>query len=128
MITYLLPRSVPAFVNDNINYPSRFRNPNMLAVPLQIGTGPVTLYGYNLVNRQGSAVFVKLFNSVASPVVGTAIPVETIQIASNGSVVFFGYAPFIYFNLGMWAIVVTGSLDNSTTAPGNPTIAQFKYK
>jgi hypothetical protein len=125
---YLFQRIVRAFVNDNINYPDQFRNAAVLAVPFKVGSDAQTLYGYNIINTNASTVYLKLYNSVLAPTVGTAIPVLTIPVPANGNVVFFGADQYVYFRLGFWIACVTGVLDTDTTAPGAGIIVQIQYK
>lgn len=122
---YQFQRTVPAFVNDNLNYPKTFKD-NLIANNIE--DGPITLYGWNLYNPNSVDVFFKFFNSGIEPILGTAIPVLTIQIPATGSVVFFGSDQYMYFSLKMWVHVTTGYLDDSTEEPPLGVIAQIQYK
>lgn len=129
MATYQIARFVPAFVNDNLNYPSKFRNPSVSNTPVLVGSaGTITAYGWNLINTAGTDVFVKLYDSTAAPVIGTAIPIETLQVKISSSVVLYGAEMIIYCTLGLWVAVTLNSADSDNTAPASNAIIHINYK
>jgi hypothetical protein len=126
METYSIERNVHAFVNDNLNYSDHFLDQDLSNTPVQIGSESKTLYGWNIYNPNDAIVFVKLYNKASSPNVGTDIPVLTIPVLLN--VVFFGSDQYKYFDLGMWAVCVTGYLHTDNTAPSIGVFTQIQYK
>jgi hypothetical protein len=122
-MSHLLTRIAAAFVHDKFNKVFIVRDPNVLNTPVQIapveltsGTG-LNLYGWVFLNPNASAVFVKVYDSVAAPTPGVTIPVLTLQIPGNGQVVFFGSDPIPFTN-DMYVSVTTGYADTDATAAG----------
>lgn len=126
---YQITRIVPAFVNDNINYPTAFRDPTVDETPVQVGSsGTLSLYGWNIVNPNGVDCFCKFYNVSSAPTVGTTTPVFTLQIPANGSVVLYGSDVVLYLTSGLYIAIVTGSADSSTGAPTTDLLVHLNYK
>jgi hypothetical protein len=82
-----------------------------------IRAGVVKLAGYMIYNTNAAARYVKFYNKVSEPVVGTDVPVLTIAIPPNSAAEIFIGEPGINFDLGLGIGIVTGAADANTTAP-----------
>ena len=89
---------------------------------------PGTVYGWAITNDSASVSFVKLYDKVTAPTVGTDTPAMTIQIpaATYISEEFLGG---IYFPIGVGIGATTGVADGNTGAPAaNDLVVNLFYK
>jgi hypothetical protein len=85
--------------------------------------------GWNIINPNGSDVYVKFCDS-AGATAGTTAIVKTLMIPAN-STVYLESRPNssqIFFGTAMMIYCVTGLADNNTTAPASAIHACFYYK
>lgn len=93
-----------------------------------IKDGEGNLYGYNLLNPNGSAVFCKFFDVDGGATVGTDDPVFTVQLPANSSVV-VGVAdlPQLHFTNRL-EIAATGAIgDTDSTTITSDVVAHVQY-
>lgn len=92
--------------------------PNSVA-PFQIATGSGAVRGIRTFNINTAPRYLKFYDSVAAPTVGTTPPLDVVGIpgntsgGGNNSSTPIGPA----YQNGLWAVVTTGILDSDTTAP-----------
>lgn len=121
-------RIVPSYVNSAVNLPLTFRNGFLKNIPVQVGTGELNFYGYNLYNPNTVSVYLKTYDKATAPTVGADNVVEMFQVPAGGSVVLRGTDIMQHFSLGMWIAFTTGSSDVDNTAPASNCFAQIFYK
>ena len=86
-------------------------------------------WGWNFVNPNANAVYVKFYNTAAgSVVVGTTAIVQTLMVPGNGSVYQDPNVAQHIYATAISMACVTGTLDTDATAPGTSIIAEIKYK
>ncbi len=88
---------------------------------------PLNFYGYNIINPGAADVFVKLYDALGAPAVGTDTPKWVIQVPKNGSVVLIGAEVVLNFRYGLWLAAVTGYQDSDNTAPATDLLAFIHY-
>lgn len=84
-----------------------------------------TLWSIAVSNTSAAARFLKLFNLTTAPTVGTSVPVFTVAIPSNGTVMVNGGANGIRFGAGI-ALAITGAagdLDTTVIGAGDVKVA-----
>jgi len=93
-----------------------------------IKSGEGNLYGYNVLNPNGSAVFVKFYDVDGGAILGTDNPVFTIQIPASGSVIVgVENLPQLHFD-NQLEIAATGAIgDTDTTAITTDVVAHVQY-
>lgn len=84
--------------------------------PQQAGTGAVSLGGWVLQNTAVSARYVRFFNSVAAPTMGTATAKLVVPLAA-GQVLAVSIERPPAFGSGLWISVTAAQPDNDNTAP-----------
>lgn len=87
------------------------------------------LLGWNIINPNASAVYVKFYNKVAGTVVvGTDLPLLTIMVKANDT--FYQEANSVQreFSTAMSMRVTTVLADADNTAPGTAVHINVKYK
>ena len=106
------------------------RNTALTNTASQIKTTAGQTRGWNLINPNTIAVYVKLYDALATNVVvGTTVVVRTLAVPAGG--VFFLEAQPVSQDDFLTAIsiaCVTGLADNNTTAPTIPIHAAVRYK
>lgn len=84
-----------------------------------------TLWSIAVSNTNAAARFLKLFNLTTAPTVGTSVPVFTVAIPSNGTVMVNGGANGIRFGTGI-SLAITGAagdLDTTVIGAGDVKVA-----
>lgn len=114
--------------------PVGFRNQAVNITPIKVGTGSAMLLAWRLINQNVGQVYLKLYDSIAAPVIGTAVPVAIIPIFAGGvsetglkSSLNAGFVPHEFFQNFMWIAATTGILDTDSTAPSVNIDVQLKY-
>jgi hypothetical protein len=77
--------------------------------------GPITMFSINMFNNGATVAYVKLYNKITAPTVGTDTPVIVYAVPSNGHVV-ADYAMGVRFTVGCGIGITGGSADSDTTA------------
>jgi len=91
------------------------------------------VYGYHFVNRTTAPLYLKFYNdTVANVIVGTTVPVMTLELPANASDHIAGHvfsAHGIGFSVAITVAVTTGFADADTGAPAaNAAIVHVFYK
>jgi hypothetical protein len=79
--------------------------------------GPVCLRQFTGYNAAATVRYIKFYNKVSAPTVGTDTPVLTYAAAPTAAFNVQLPEEGLYFNLGLGFGIVTGSGDSDTTAP-----------
>lgn len=79
---------------------------------------PCKLTGYFLYNAATSARFLKLYDMVAAPTVGTHTPVLTIALPASSGANMYDADGICDFTHGLGVGATTAVADNSTASPG----------
>ena len=87
-----------------------------------INLNPVKQYGANLkgcllINTNAAARYVKLYESVDAPTIGTTTPAITIEVPASSQVP-LTWSDGINFSETMWVATTTGVADSDTGAVG----------
>lgn len=112
---------ITSFTNDPTAPPDQYRG--QVLAPTQVTNVPANLYGWNLINPNNAAWYVKFYDQVAMPVVGTdpvvfgALAVPASGATGDGSFGLLGSDCMYYFTKAMW-IAVSLTPDDTGTTPG----------
>lgn len=93
----------------SVRIPSAAASTNLTAIKPGIGE-LVAVIGYN---AAAAVRYIKFYDSVSPPTVGTDIPVLSLPVAATAA---FALYPRFAFKLGMHMAMVTGAADNSSAA------------
>ena len=111
-----------------------YRNTALTNTAVQVKASGGSVMGWNFINVNSVAVYVKFFNLASNVTVGTS-PVLLTQAVPGGSssnpgINFLeaGLIPQEVFSAGISIACVTGLADNSNTAPTTPIHASVRYK
>ena len=106
------------------------RNTALTNTPIQIKASAGQTRGWNLINLNTIAVYVKFYDALAANVaVGTTAIIRTLAVPSNG-VFFLETQPVTQddFATAISIACVTGLADSNTIAPTIPIHAAVRYK
>ncbi len=124
-------RVAPLFEAGSLDIDGRLseeRKVNLTNVAYQVKTSGGNLLGWNIINPNGSAVYVKLFDSLAADVtVGTTTPKLTIMVPANGTVYVAPNCIQEQFADAITMAVTTGVADSDNTNPGSAVHVHIKY-
>ena len=97
--------------------------------PQDIKTTETNLYGYNIINPNTTAVYVKFYNLASGDVtVGTSAVFKTLYVPASGTVVIEPHTlPLLNADVALSVAVTTGLADSDTTAPTLDLTADFSY-
>ncbi len=105
-----------------------YRNLDLDEVGQLVKAAPGSMYGYHIMNAAVAARYVKLYDKLTAPTVGTDVPVLTLLIPASGSLS-AQFEAGIWFTLGIGAGAVTAVADNSTAAPSaNDVVVNLFYR
>lgn len=116
--------------------PLNYRNQALKNVPalVQTAASQGTVIGYRFINLNTGIVYVKFYDKVTAPTVGTDVPIAIIPVFASGvtemelgSVAHKHYIPREFFKLGVWIAATTGILDSDNTAPAANVDIQVKH-
>jgi hypothetical protein len=100
-----------------------------------IKTSSGSVMGWNFINVNSMAVYVKFYNAlIANVTVGTTTPILTVAVPAGSStnpginMVTPDLVPFEVFSTAISFACVTGLADNSNTAPATAIHASVRYK
>ena len=79
---------------------------------------PVTLYSVSIVNNQGAAIFVQLFDTVGAVTLGTTNPDWEFSVAASSSVSVNLNATGLFFKTGLRAASTTTEKGATPSAAG----------
>lgn len=106
-----------------------FRKTNLTNVAVGVKSSGGNVLGWNIINPNASAVYVKFFNKAfGSVVVGTDVPTLTLMIPANGSVYQQPDCVQQEFTTAISIATTTGLADTDNTAPGTAIHINVKYK
>ena len=111
-----------------------YRNTALSNTAVQVKNSGGSVMGWNFINVNSVAVYVKFYNLASNVTVGTSPVLLTQAVpggsASNPGINFLeaGLIPQEVFSTGISIACVTGLADNSTTAPTTPICASVRYK
>lgn len=123
----LTTRITGAYINSKVNLPLLGRWTGLKNVPLQIGSGALNFYGYNLYNANTVDIFLKLYDSSSPPTVGSDTVIETIHVPAGSSAVLKGVDIQHHFESGLWVAFTTGVADTDSGAPAVGSLCQIVY-
>ena len=109
---------------------SDFRSTAVTNTAVSVRAEPTMLIGYNIINQDlNDAISIKLYDrAVASVVVGTTIPADTIFIPAGQSVVIRDGHKGVLFSTALSVAAVKESADTGTTAPDVLPIIKLYYE
>jgi hypothetical protein len=100
-----------------------------------IKTSSGSVMGWNFINVNSMAVYVKFYNAlIANVTVGTTTPILTVAVPAGSAtnpginMVTPDLVPFEVFSTAISFACVTGLADNSNTAPATAIHASVRYK
>lgn len=97
-----------------------------------VSSAASTIYSGFVENFNGSAIYLKFYDSATAPTVGTDTPKMTIKVSAESSFSLndvIGQSGGMYFSSGI-GYGITGSYadDDTTTVAADTTLLQFSYK
>ena len=105
-----------------------YKNLDVDETGVLVAGGEHNIYGFIVTNNNAAKLFLKFYNKLTAPAVGTDTPLATIQIGP-GVVVPYSITQGWHFTLGIGVGATTGVADNNTGAPGtNDIILTILYK
>ncbi|WP_437606634.1 hypothetical protein WMF20_37560 [Sorangium sp. So ce834] len=107
---------------------SVYRNVSLSDTGQSVKSSAGQVFGWHLANWGSSVAFVKLYNTAATPTVGTTEPALTLMVPA-GQVVSAEHTNGIAFANGIGIGATAAASDNNTSAPGvNTMIVNVFYK
>jgi hypothetical protein len=102
-----------------------YRNPALLATPVQVKSGGSRIHQYHFGNPNSATVFVHIYNALsANVVVGTTVPLATYMVAANAAL--DGYWPnSLTYSVGITLAATTTAA--GSTAPAVGVLAGIGY-
>lgn len=109
---------------------STFRSTAVGATAVSVKAEPVTLIGYNIINRDtDDAIAVKFYNIAAgSVVVGTSAVTDTVYVPAGQTVVLRDGTKGELFSTALSIAAVKEVADSGTTAPDTLPIIKLYYE
>lgn len=111
--------------------PNVYRDDNLRTSVVTINSEPADLYGWNIINPNAQAVYIKFFDTTGAVIIGTSSVAKTILIPATSTVVLGtstsrGRSQLI-INHGLKMAVTTEMQDSGTTAPPLAVYAEIYY-
>lgn len=107
---------------------SEERKVNLTNVGYEVKASAANLLGWNIINPNGSAVYVKFYDALAAAVtVGTTTPKLTIMVPANGAVYIAPNCIQEQFADAITMAVTTGASDADATNPASAVHVHIKY-
>lgn len=111
--------------------PNVYRDDNLRTSVVTINSEPADLYGWNIINPNSTAVYIKFFDTDAPVTLGHAPVVKTLLIPGISTVVLGtstsrGKSQLV-INRGLKMAVTTEMQDPGTTAPTLAVYAEIYY-
>lgn len=115
---------------SNTNAPDNVRITNLTNTAQAVKASAGNLYGWNIINPNATAVYVKFYNiAAASVTVGTSAVALTLMIPAQGSVYLEPSCIQQYFSTAISVACTLNLADNDNTDPGGSDITiNIKYK
>lgn len=102
-------------MNEKAKY-TPFRDTAVTNTPTSVRSGPTTLFGWNLINTNAYAIYLKTYNIASGDVtVGTSAVTDTIQIPASSSVVLRGDLRGESYDTALTIAVTKEAADNDAT-------------
>lgn len=110
------------------NGATTYRNISLLATGQLIKAGQSCVFGYFIANNAASVRYLKFYDKVSAPTVGTDTPLLTIPLPANSAANFY-LGPGIQFTSGVGIGATNLIADSDTTAPtANDVVVNIFYK
>lgn len=107
---------------------SQFRSLTVNSTAQAVKASGGNLYGWNIINRDAVTIYVKIYNVAAASVnPASDVPIRTLQVAANGSVVELNTVPWNVNSTAIAVRAVTEATDTGTTAPATLPIIEILY-
>lgn len=113
-----------ALTNANLD----LRKTDLTKIKTTVKTGAANLMGWNIINPNATAVYVKFYDKlIADVTVGTTVPILTLMVPANGSV--YQQPDCIQASASLGLVVLATSLlaDTDTTDVTTPIQINVKY-
>lgn len=105
-----------------------FRKTNLTIIKTEVKSTPGNILGWNIINPNANAVYVKFYNSsLADVTVGTTIPVLTLMVPANGSVYQEANCVQQIFSTSIVIAATNLISDADTTNVSTPLMINIKY-
>jgi len=111
--------------------PNVYRDDNLRTSVVTVNSEPADLYGWNIINPNSTAVYIKFYDTIGSVTLGTTPVVKTLLIPGTSTVVLGtstarGKSQMVV-NSGLKMAVTTEMQDSGTTAPSLAVYAEIYY-
>ena len=111
--------------------PNVYRDDNLRTSVVTVNSEPTDLYGWNIINPNSTAVYIKFYDTTGTVTIGTTAVVKTLLIPGTSTVVLGtstarGKSQMVV-NSGLKMAVTTEMQDSGTTAPALAVYAEIYY-
>lgn len=107
---------------------SEVRKTNLTNTAFQVKASDGNVLGWNIINPNASAVYVKLYDALPGAVtVGTTVPKHTIMVPASGTVYVAPNCIQEQFADAITMAVTTGVSDTDNTNPGSAVHVHIKF-
>lgn len=111
--------------------PNVYRDDNLRTSVVTVNSEPADLYGWNIINPNSTAVYIKFYDTTGSVTIGTTTVVKTLLIPGTSTVVLGsstarGKSQMVVNN-GLKMAVTTEMQDSGTTAPSLAVYTEIYY-
>jgi len=110
------------------NGASTYRNISLLATGQLIKAGGGNVFGYFIANNAATVRYVKFYDKLTAPTVGTDTPLLTLPIPASSAANYY-LGPGVQFSAGIGIGATTLVADSDATAPtANDVVVNIFYK
>ena len=111
--------------------PNVYRDDNLRTSAVTINAAPSDLYGWNIINPNSTAVYIKFYDTTGTVTIGTSTVRKTLLVPAMSTVVMGsstarGQSQMVV-NTGLKMAVTTEMADSGTTAPVTAVYAEIFY-
>jgi len=111
--------------------PNVYRDDNLRTSVVTVNSEPADLYGWNIINPNSTAVYIKFYDATGAVTIGTTAVVKTLLIPGTSTVVLGtstarGKSQMVV-NTGLKMAVTTEMQDSGTIAPALAVYVEIYY-
>lgn len=111
--------------------PNVYRDDNLRTSAVTVNSEPTDLYGWNIINPNSTAVYIKFYDTTGTVTIGTTPVAKTLLVPGTSTVVMGtstarGKSQMVV-NTGLKMAVTTEMADSGTTAPTLAVYAEIYY-
>ena len=116
----------------DLSSPHTYRDDSLRTSVVTIRSEPCDLFGWNIINPNSTAVYIKFYDTTDTVTIGTTSVIKTLLIPAMSTVVFGSSTRCnesqLVVNTALKMAVTTGLSDSDTTAPILNVYAEIFYR